>query len=207
MIISPVPTPVRFYLLIPFLVILVFAGTSSLLSDVQPAPVNEYEIVEEIEEIDEIEVVVSKKAIGFWEILGRLHPAVVHIPIGWLMMVVIIDLVALLLGRDEWASWGLYALIGTVLSFAPAIFTGFLNASSIAPDSPSFSLMETHRNLNLLVSILCVAALMLRIKKRNALEGGSKWTYLGLILLSAVLLALSGHLGGKMVFGENYLPF
>jgi uncharacterized membrane protein len=198
------PKFIRIFILIPSLVILIFAGSSSLRSDVQPDPDVEEEIIEELEEIT---VVVPEKAIGFWEILGRLHPAVVHFPIGWLMMVVIIDMVAFILGKDEWASWGLYVLIGTVLSFAPAIFTGFLNASSLSPDSPSLSLMETHRNLNLLVAVLCAAALVLRIKKGNALEGGSKWSYLGLILISAALLALSGHIGGKMVFGENYLPF
>lgn len=202
--ISLLRMPARIFLPFSFMGMLMIVWFLFAIPDVQPATDIEEEIIEEIEEI---EVVVPEKAIGFWEILGRLHPAVVHIPIGWLMMVVIIDMVAFVLGKDEWARLGLYALIGTVLSFFPAIITGLLIASSIPSDSPSLSLMETHRNLNLLVTALCVAALALRIRKRNALEGGPKWSYLGLILLSAALLTLSGHLGGKMVFGENYLPF
>jgi uncharacterized membrane protein len=205
--ISPFHIPVRFFLSFSSLVILIFIWSSFVQSEVQPALVIEEEIIEEIEEIEEITVVNPEKSLGLLEILGRFHPAVVHIPIGWLMMVVIIDLVTFAIGWKDWQQWGIYALAGTVLSFFPAIFTGFLNASSLPHDSPILSLMETHRNLNILVTALCIAALVLRFKKRSALKGGVKWIYLGLIFLSAALLALSGHLGGKMVFGVNYLPF
>ena len=43
--------------------------------------------------------------------------------------------------------------------------------------------------------------------RRNRIEGAVKWIYLGLIFVSASLVGLAGHLGGKMVFGESYLPF
>ncbi len=162
--------------------------------------------IEEIEELEDIEIVEPQQPPGFLEILGRFHPAVVHIPIGWLMMVVIIDLVTFVVGREDWAEWGFYALGGTVLSFFPAILTGFLKASTLATDSPIFSLMETHRNLNMLVVSLCILAFLVRLGKRNRLEGRVRQLYLGLILLSAALLTISGHIGGEMVFGENYLP-
>jgi len=163
--------------------------------------------LEDIEEIEEIEEVTEAGTPGFLEYLGRMHPALVHFPIGWLIMLVLIDLGAFVLRLESFEKWGLYVLIGSVLSFVPAIITGLLNASYLQDNASTLTTLAWHRNLNLLMAGLCVVALILRLKYRNRIAGGVKWAYLGLILIASVLMMAAGHMGGKMVFGENYLPF
>jgi hypothetical protein len=67
--------------------------------------------------------------------------------------------------------------------------------------------METHRNLNIVSAILCLGALLLGYPKRESLRGPRRWFYIGLLVAAAIIVLIAGHLGGKMVFGENYLPF
>ena len=36
---------------------------------------------------------------------------------------------------------------------------------------------------------------------------GLKWLYLGLVTAATVLVYATGHAGGSMVYGEDFLPF
>lgn len=168
--------------------------------------------IEKIEEYVEIEEVIpvelsSGDAPGALELIGRFHSAVVHFPIAWLVMLLLVDLGTFVFGRVGWLNWGFYIIIGTIFSFVPVFITGFLTAVHIPQDTGIFSLMVVHRNLNVVVAVICVTAFLLRLSRRNKIEGTVKWVYLGLILCSTVLIGISGHIGGKMVRGENFFPF
>jgi|GEM_PF-863393 len=179
----------------------------------EAAQTEQVEEIIEIEDIEEIEEITPGdagefEAVSVPELLGRLHPAIVHLPIGWLMMVFIIDAVTFVLKKANWEQWGFYALAGTVLSFVPAMTTGFLNADyQLAASADRLELITTHRNLIIAVATICVLAFLIRFSKRHGLVGVHKLIYLGLISAATGLIGLAGHMGGKLVFGVNYLPF
>lgn len=163
--------------------------------------------IEEAESVDDFEIVEADPAPGLPELAGRMHPALVHFPIGWITLVLLLDLATFVLGRRELESAGLWALTFGVLAFPPAAATGLLLADHTAVAAGVYYPVETHRNLAFLVLLICLIALATRWKARKNVTGAMQWIYLAMITAAAGLIGFVGHLGGKMVFGENYLPF
>jgi uncharacterized membrane protein len=161
----------------------------------------------QVQDVQEVSAVETPAAPTGAALIGRMHPALVHFPIAWVSLLLLVELTAMVTGREELAKAGTLVLLLACLSFVPAAVTGFLRAGSIG-ESPEFlSLMVPHRNLNIAAGIVCLAALGLRVASRNSPGGGTRWLYLLLVATSAGLLFFAGHLGGKMVFGPQYLPF
>ncbi len=139
---------------------------------------------------------------GFVELLGRFHPALVHVPIAWLLLVVLLDVLTFSLRRDGFGRWGLYTLIGTTVALLPACLTGLLRAGPVAAASPAAaSLVAVHRGVMLGTIALTAVALAVRLGRRNRLEGAWKAAYLALIGTAFALVMIGAHLGGRIVFG------
>lgn len=144
---------------------------------------------------------------GFADVLGRLHPAIVHFPLAWLVGLALVDFVALILGRTSWSGFGLPILGVTVLGLLAAAATGLLRAHYMFMDAGDHAVMLKHRNLNFVVAGLCVLALGLRWLRRHQFLRPWRITYLVLIFAATALVLVSGSLGGRLVYGPDYLPF
>jgi uncharacterized membrane protein len=144
---------------------------------------------------------------GIITIVGRMHPSLVHFPIALVLVLALIDVLAVTLRNQALVSSG--ALIGVLAlaSFFPAIATGFLRASELAAHGEIAVELPAHRLLMVSAAVFASVAVALRFSKRNQLGGLWRSVYLVLILIAAISVSIGGHLGGKMVFGENYLPF
>jgi uncharacterized membrane protein len=165
------------------------------------------EEIEELDSFEDFEIVEAEPSPGLPELAGRMHPALVHFPIGWITLVLLLDLLTIFLGRRELESAGLWALFLGVLAFIPAATTGLLRANYLTVSAGIYHPVELHRNLAFLVLLICLVALVLRFKSRKSFTGTVRWTYLALMTAAAGLIGFVGHLGGKMVYGENFLPF
>ncbi len=193
-----------------FLAVLLLGPVSAGPAAAAPSPGDEE--IEDVEDVEEVAVVTASgapgaAAPGLYEYTGRMHPAVVHFPIGWLVLLLLVDLGAFVLRRSGWEKWGLYVLIGTVASFVPAIVTGFIRGNHLPNDAGVLAEMADHRNLALVMAGLTTLALGIRLWRRNDLQRAYRYVYLLLIVASSALVLLTGHEGAKMVYGENYLPF
>jgi uncharacterized membrane protein len=144
---------------------------------------------------------------GFADLVGRLHPALVHFPLAWLVGLAVVDFVAFILRRTSWATCGLPVLGGTVLGLIAAAGTGLLRAAHMFMDASDHAVMVKHRTLNFVVAGLCVVALGLRGLRRDQFQGRTRIVYLVLIFAATVLVLISGSLGGRLVYGPDYLPF
>ena len=141
--------------------------------------------------------VVSKLA----EYLGEFHPMVVHFPIA-LLLVAAIGEVVNVRRRSPRLAWavGLALAIGS-LTACVAVILGWLNAA-FARDIPQDALRALfwHRWLGVAVAALSVLALVSDMR-------GRAMTRRIVLILAALLVAITGYLGGELVYGVGHLAW
>ena len=164
-----------------------------------------------VEQFGNVEIVspgeAEGKPAGLSDLVGRLHPALVHFPIAWLVGLALVDFVGLVLKREAWQRMGIFVLGGTVLSLLPTAATGLLRAAHMPSDPAVHALLITHRTLNFAVAGLVLAAFALRLRRRNRLQGPSRVVYLALVFAATGLVLVAADFGGRMVYGPDYLPW
>lgn len=163
--------------------------------------------VEVIEDADVAEVkqpAAAKK--GIFDLLGRFHPPLVHLPIAWLLLLLIIDGGTFVLGRP-WGQAGYYVLMLAALSCIPAVTTGFLREDFVKGGADFKAIVPVHKWLAVTTMSLTLLALAIRLVKKNDLQKTIKYVYLALVFSAGLLVGLVGHMGGQLVFGKDFLPF
>ncbi|MDD5011642.1 MAG: hypothetical protein PHQ00_05925 [Phycisphaerae bacterium] len=165
------------------------------------------EEVEELEDITEVAPVKTPAEPTFIETIGRFHPAIVHFPIAWITLLVLLDFMGFAKGSLECRKWGIYILGLTVISAIPAVFTGFLRGGVVEQVPEIHGLVEAHEAVMLSFTVVTAIAFAVRLSRKNELTGAYKLIYLALLGIAGLLVMIGGHLGGKLVFGPDYLPF
>ncbi|MGH8017568.1 MAG: c-type cytochrome domain-containing protein [Opitutaceae bacterium] len=126
--------------------------------------------------------------------LGRLHPVVVHLPIGILLLLALLELAGLFAPRLRLPP----ALQTSVLAlgFAAAIIAaafGWLLARGGEYDG---TVLDRHRVFGFVTAGLALALLLARRRR---------WLYPPLLVMCLVALTLAGHYGGTLTHGDDYL--
>ena len=130
--------------------------------------------------------------------IGRLHPIIVHLPIGFLLL----GSLFYFLGKTKKYSGLQKALPITLflgaISAIMAAFIGWLLAKSGGYGEEA---LFWHKWLGISVAIIAVFAWLLSI---NKVRVSSKITTAIMAIIIA-LLSITGHLGGNLTHGEDYL--
>ena len=130
------------------------------------------------------------------EFLGHFHPAVVHLPIGILLTGLLLQWLS---GKEKYRNLKdavpVVLLYGSIAAFLSCI-SGYL--LSINDDYDS-TLVSTHMWMGLAVMFV---SFVLYAKEKNPVFGVNK-TLLSVSLL--VLVFATGHLGGSLTHGSDYL--
>jgi uncharacterized membrane protein len=187
-----------------FLVLLV-AALATGFAAAAPDPAPAVEQLGDVQTVAPVEV--EGKPTGLADLAGRLHPALVHFPIAWLLGLALVDFVGLVRKREAWQRAGIYVLAGTVLSLLPTVATGLLRAAHMQFDPTLRALLVTHRTLNFVVAGLLLAALALRLARYNRLLGWWRLAYLALVFAASGVVLVAADFGGRMVYGPDYLPW
>ena len=135
---------------------------------------------------------------------GRLHPAFVHLPMGLLIALLLFEIFSLYgatSGRFGAALW-----IVAIGAFVPAIISGMLRAKELMDMGGQLE-ADVHRNLMIAAFAILCAAAGIRGGMRKKNRGAIQWIFIGLIALGTLLAFIGAHHGGKLVYGENFLPF
>jgi uncharacterized membrane protein len=189
--------------LVIFLVLVAALATGFAAAAQDPAPA--------VEQLGDVQTVapgeVEGKPAGLADLVGRLHPALVHFPIAWLVGLALVDFVGLVRKREAWQRAGIFVLAGTVLSLLPTAATGLLRAAHMEFDANLRALLVVHRTLNLVVAGLLLAAFALRLARRNRLDGWWRLGYLALVFAATCAVLVAADFGGRMVYGPDYLPW
>jgi uncharacterized membrane protein len=167
--------------------------------------------VEEIEEVELIEEIDTAsggpETVDLFQTIGCFHPVVLHFPIAWLILLLLVEIVVLTGLAGDLNRWSMALLVLTLLSFIPAIVSGLGMASAQGSASSEFiERMLLHRNLNIAAGLVLLSALVVRIKTSQAAGSKNKLVYFALVMVAAGLMGYGSHLGGEMVWGVGFLP-
>ena len=134
--------------------------------------------------------------LGLVAFLGRLHPLVVHFPIGLISVLLLFEI----LGR--WARMSFLhksvplLLVLSVISTLVSVLVGFLLYRS---GEYTGDLMRSHLWGGVILGLgMLVTAALFQYKGRTP-------GYLGALVLSNLVLVYTGHMGGSLTHGENFL--
>lgn len=130
------------------------------------------------------------------DFIGRLHPMLVHFPVGILLLACLFQWLAL---TNKFAFLQpavptvlFYGMLGAVLS----CISGFILSQSGDYDA---ALVTRHQWLGITVAIISVSLYMMY--RFSVATGIARWITLVLFLLTSV----TGHIGGSLTHGADYL--
>jgi uncharacterized membrane protein len=128
---------------------------------------------------------------------GRLHPLVLHLPIGFLIF-----LVVLIFLKDQFKkkAFERIVLLNLLLASFSASFSALMGLFLSHQVDYSGELIEQHKISGIILSLLCYALLILYTKIKNQ----KVVLYWGTAFTIAALL-YTGHTGSMITHGENFV--
>jgi uncharacterized membrane protein len=135
-------------------------------------------------------------------VFGRLHPLVLHLPIGMLVALAVLELGALsgrlAIGRR---ALGLLCSVNA-LAAVLAASTGWVLGRTGEYD---VEVLGLHRNLGIAVAIASVTCALAHAASRAGERRGWLKTYRALLFVSLALLLPAGHFGATLTHGADFL--
>jgi uncharacterized membrane protein len=136
--------------------------------------------------------------------IGHFHPVLVHLPIGALLLAAVFQFLTWRSGHDHYAkALFITVAIGSAAAILSGI-TGFLLSQSAEYDE---ELVGWHQWLGIAVAVFSICWLLLlrktyRLPKTRTVKAS---TATGALIF--LLVIITGHLGGTLTHGEDYLTF
>ena len=130
----------------------------------------------------------------FSEFIGHFHPVLVHLPIGILLAAVIFYFLS---KKEKYKSLHVAVGISLVLGMISAIascISGYLLSTT---DDYNEQMIFQHQWLGIATAFISILAYYFYKKEKSFL----KWV----MLLLSLLIIITGHLGGSLTHGSNYL--
>jgi len=130
--------------------------------------------------------------------IGRFHPLLVHLPIGFLLLAIVFIWLQL---RN--ATWNLDRITNLVLLLGAIAAIGSVIAGLLLAGGAGYSgeTLDQHKWMGIWLAVLTSGFWVYRQffhRKTTSLDGG-----IGVVLM--VLLLVTGHLGGNLTHGSTYL--
>ncbi|MCH7225302.1 c-type cytochrome domain-containing protein [Haloferula sp. A504] len=137
-----------------------------------------------------------------WErFLGRFHFLVLHLPIGMLCLVLLLEF-GKLFRKDKGSSTLIPAFFTAVSAVVAAVF-GFLLYQT-DPGQYDEELISSHLWWGIGFAAMTVAAFVIK-RWVDLANGSGNWVYVLTLLISGATMTVASHDGGSMVHGKSYL--
>lgn len=125
-----------------------------------------------------------------------IHPMLVVLPIGLWVFSLVSDVIFLAGGDETWRSTALYTMAGGIVGAVLAAIPGMIDLFTIR-NAHIKRVGMVHMSINLLIVVLFIINFWWRLQENlDPDTKGPIW----LSVISIVLLAVSGWLGGTMVY-------
>jgi uncharacterized membrane protein len=139
---------------------------------------------------------------GDMALIGRLHPLLVHFPIALVLFAAVAEVVAMTTGLSDWRAAALANLRAGAAFGIGAAIAGWRLASS--PGIEATPSLEWHRWLGSIATVAVVGAALAAAGARGR-SPLAIWVYRMTLFWAAALVAVTGHLGGLLVWGADFL--
>ena len=135
------------------------------------------------------------EASDFSLFLGRFHPMLVHFPIVLILLPLVFE------GMIRWKKWDFLKQIQPIfilIAIVSAVFTAYIGYLLYGSGEYSGELIRNHLWGGIGVAVcMSLAGILYGMNQKKI--------YLPLLIVSNLLLLYTGHLGGSLTHGENYL--
>ncbi|MBO0932789.1 PSD1 and planctomycete cytochrome C domain-containing protein [Fibrella aquatilis] len=130
-----------------------------------------------------------------WQLLGRLHPLIVHFPVGLLCVAGLLELVGAFRRSGEWRA-GVRAMVW--IGAGSAVVAAALGLLLVNQESYTGATVATHQWLGVATMALALLTVIALQAKRIVL-------YRSLLAITVIGLSLAGHYGAMVTHGDDYL--
>jgi len=131
------------------------------------------------------------------EFLGKFHPLLVHLPIGFLLLLAALEWLVLRPGWKELATANRVILLLTIPASLASVICGWLLAVDGGYDANA---LFWHRWLGTGVAVAVIALWVIR-------QRGWMTAYRRSLFATLVLLTVASHFGGSITHGSDYLAW
>lgn len=137
-----------------------------------------------------------------WQFLGRLHPMVVHFPLGLLLLAAVLEMISL---RQFQSRWRPTIEISLWVGSISAVLSAALGYMLMVNDNYEGAGVDLHQKLGIATAVLSVICLWLSVQSRQTREGRWILGYRSVLFAAAITLVLTGHYGALLTHGSDYL--
>ena len=137
--------------------------------------------------------------------IGKFHVMLVHFPIALVLCAALADLLWVITRKESFKNAGLYCLVLATISAIPTVVTGLIEASGKEFAGQYVAIAKTHAYLAIACLVLAIAAASIRLASRGQMKKWWLGAYCILIIALAVGIAITGHYGGMLVHGKDFL--
>ncbi|CAN5267836.1 hypothetical protein BH09BAC4_BH09BAC4_07170 [soil metagenome] len=140
-------------------------------------------------------MIVAAESFWLWQFLGRLHPLIVHFPVGLLCIALVLEVISWFRKSTELRA-GINAMlwIGTISSVVAAV----LGLMLVNQEEYAGKGVAIHQWSGLATMVLATLTIV-------ALRSGRVLVYRSLLVLTAVGVSVAGHYGALLTHGDDYL--
>ncbi|WP_139958257.1 c-type cytochrome domain-containing protein [Flavicella sediminum] len=134
--------------------------------------------------------------------LGRFHPLVVHLPIGFLTFAFLLEIFSKWKNNKELRSAIPYALFFSFVTAAKACTLGYMLSLSGEYDG---EMLDGHFWFGIATTVATLFAWLISIDKIKFIQLKSFKSNIASLTLLVALISITGHYGGNLTHGSDYL--
>jgi uncharacterized membrane protein len=136
------------------------------------------------------------------QLLGRLHPVLVHFPVALVLVALVAEILCITRRDGRHADTARFLIVVAAWISVPAAITGFIRADGMEFDAAQQQLFEVHRVAGIATPVLVFLCAGLAEGVRRSGQIWELILYRVVLVLAASSTAVAGYFGGEIVFGR-----
>jgi uncharacterized membrane protein len=133
---------------------------------------------------------------------GRFHSLVVHLPLGFLVLAILLELIIRFRNQHQFRPLVKFIWLLSTISGLLSVLMGLALAAGGGYDEVT---LDRHKFSGIALVIISAACYVLSSSRIPLAEKTLGILYSSFVLLAVISIVITGHLGGSLTHGSNYL--